>query len=181
MNALSRHRLLLYVMIGVLGLLFMDRLVLTPLWSLWSERQTRIGDLQAAVEEAQALCDREEGIRRRWQSMLDGSLPSSESEGESLVLRSVNEWAGAHGVQITTVKPRWSTDDEDATVLECRATALGSLRALGSFLHALETSPLALRVEEVALIPRDDRGSVLSLELRFTGVVLTKPEEEQGP
>ncbi|MCC6486836.1 MAG: hypothetical protein IT364_04990 [Candidatus Hydrogenedentes bacterium] len=180
MKNLGHHRLLVFAAIGMASLLFADRLVLSPLWSLWSERQTRIADLQTAVEQDQALCEREDGIRKRWQSMLEGSLPASESEAESLVLRSVNEWAGMHGVQVTTVKPRWSVEEKESALLECRATALGSLRALSGFLHALETSPLALRVEEVALVPRDDRGSLLSLELRFTGLVLAKPEEGAG-
>jgi hypothetical protein len=152
-------------------LYFADRLALTPLANMWTARGVRIAELRKDIAEARSLLDRAEALERRWDQMLGASFPADEAEAEGLVLGSVNAWAAGAGLQISALRPRWS-GESGVRVLECRATGFGTMRQVAGFIHAIETSPLALKIEETGLTSGDASGSRINMDLRFTGLVL---------
>jgi len=172
MTQQQRTNILFVAAICMLVLLFGDRLVITPAFNRWNDRESRINDLRQSVDQDQSLVDRSQGINRRWNEMLSRSLPRNEAEAEGTVLRSMNQWAKDSGVEVTTFKPKWTHDKNTAAKLDCQATASGSLKSLAHFLYALETSDLPLRTEEAIFSPQDDKAAKINLELHFTGLVL---------
>ena len=175
MNQAQRRRWLSIAAVAIVGLYFADRLLFTPLTSMWTARSEQIAELRKSVEAARTLIDRSEALEHRWEQMIEASLPADEGEAESLVLGSVSTWAAEAGVQVTALRPRW-TDETGVRTLECRATGFGTMRQLARFLYAIETSPLALKVEETTLAAADDTGSRLSIDVRFTGLVLAEKQ-----
>lgn len=173
MNQAQRRKWLTVAAVGLVGLYFADRLLITPLTDMALGRSARIAELRETVDEARTLVDRADALERRWARMLESSLPTDEAEAEGLVLGSVSAWAAEAGLQVTALRPRW-TEEADVRTLECRATGFGTMRQTASFLHAIETSPLALKIEEMTLAAADDAGGRLSLDIRFTGLVLTE-------
>jgi hypothetical protein len=172
----TRHGWLPIAAAIVVGLFIADRFVLTPLYRTWSSRSDEIAELRASLNEAQSLLEREEAIKEQWADMNARSLPKSTGDTESLVLRSVSEWASEAGVALSGMKPRWS-DDKESILLECRASGSGSLRSIIQFVYSIETSPLALRVDELTLASTDERGARLNLDLRLTGLVLREDRQ----
>ncbi|MBM3335086.1 hypothetical protein FJY63_10540 [Candidatus Sumerlaeota bacterium] len=151
-----------------------DRFVASPLASLWKERTKRIAELGQQLSTGSALVEREEAIRNRWDTMKEQALPKDTSVAEKQVLQAMNEWIGTSRLAVSSVRPRWIEEKgQTHKTIECRVVAEGELASVARFMYELERDPMALRLEEVEITSREDRGQKLSLSLRFTGLVLT--------
>jgi hypothetical protein len=174
-DAERRKRLLIIAAVACVAALLGDRLILSPLGSLWQSRRARIAQLAASVSKGQSLIENQQRLRQRWNSMQSESLPSEEQAAENLVLKSMARWVGESRLEVTSLKPRWTRSEKEGfTSLEFRANAKGSIGAISRFLYELETDPLALKVEEIEIAARDNAGEDLSLSLRFSGVALER-------
>ena len=176
MNSERRQRLLVIAALVCVGVLACDKLVVPPLYNLWSARAGRITELKELIEKGEVLADREGSVTRKWEAMNESGLPDGAAEAENLVLNSVNDWARDSRLSVMSLKPRWTQDKGDYRKLEVRAVAQGGLASVVRFLYALETAPLALRVDDLELTSRDDRGGSLTVDLRFSGLVLAEEE-----
>jgi len=173
----QRERLLLITALICVGLVICDRLILRPYTAAWKARSEKIQQLKTQIQQGELLLRREAGLRRLWNQMLQSSLPTDRSEAGNQLLQAVATWARKSRIIFTSLTPQWKEGDtQDYVLLECRATAVGSLDALARFLYYLETDPLPVRIEEVQISAEDDRGQKLRMTLRFTGLQLKPPE-----
>lgn len=174
----SRERLLVLVAVLCVGGFLADKVLITPLFSMWKERSKRITELKQDLKNGKDLVDREEGMKKRWRNMLDSSLPNDTAEAEEQVLGAMSRWTQESRISVNSLKPRWIEDDDEMfKKIECRVTAEGGIMGFARFLYELERDPLALRVEEIELTSSEDDGRALVLGVRFTGLILM---EEQG-
>jgi hypothetical protein len=78
---------------------------------------------------------------------------------------------------VASIKPQWKRGQTSQySLLECRVDVTGSLPALVRFLHEVEKSPLALRIDSLELNARDESGGKLSLGLLVSGLRLVPLE-----
>jgi hypothetical protein len=171
LNVKSREKWLAIGAAAIVGLLALDRLVLTPMGAVWKDRSTRITHLSREVNNGQLLLQREGGMRARWAEMRRNALSPKQTEAENEVLKAVDRWVQASRISFTSIRPQWRQHDDYVT-LDCRADAFGDINAVARFLYELEKDPLAIKVEEVEITARDNAGRQLSLALRFSGLVL---------
>lgn len=176
MDARKRQRLLTVLALVCFGALAGDKLVFSPLLKLYKKRSERIADLEQKLTEGRALVDREEMMKARWEDMKQESLPTAQSVAENEVLQSMSRWSRDSRLGIDSRKPRWVEDEEDHKKLEFRVTAQGSMASVARFLYEIDRDPLALSVEDVDIVARDDGGRNLTLSVRFTGLLLTGEE-----
>jgi hypothetical protein len=94
------------------------------------------------------------------------------SLAEDQVLKSVGRWARDSRLSVTSLKPRWLRDEDDFRKLEFRAAAEGNMESIARFVYELERDPLPLKIEDIEIAARDERGDRLSLGVRFSGLVL---------
>ena len=104
--------------------------------------------------------------------MRTNTLPSNLSVAESKVLKAFDRWSQESRISISSKKLEWKRAGDDYMTLECRADALGSMSALTRFLYEVEKDPLALRIETVDIMSRDNNGQQLSLALQLSGLLL---------
>jgi hypothetical protein len=159
-----------------LALLLGDRLVLSPLTRNWRERGGRIVQLRKDISQGSLLLDREEILRRRWDSMRTNTLPDNVSAAENEVLQAFEHWSQVSRISIASIRPQWKRAGEDYMTLECRADAFGNIEALSRFLYNVERDPLALKVDSVEISSRDNEGRQLSLGLQVSGLLLNPQE-----
>jgi len=181
-----RERILAAATLLALGVFLGDRFVLSPALAMWKDRRTRIADLTKSLGEAALVTGREEELKKRWAEMERRALPSDPTAAESAVMAAVVRWARSSGLTVTAIKPRWSepgparrgarTSNVPEPRVEFRLSGKGSLAEIARFLQSLERDPLALRLEDVDIVSRDDRGRELTLGARFTGIALTGDE-----
>lgn len=170
----NRERLLVGLALLCIGALAVDHFVLSPIVAGWKARSARIAKLQQDLEKGELLLSREAALDERWREMLGRSLPASGAAAENQMLSSLGRWASSTDLDISDLRPRWINEKDQPPRLEIRLSANGSLDALRGFLYEVEATPLALRVEQVAVRARDDNGRDLGLETRISGLVLTE-------
>jgi len=173
MDLKKRERVLLFAAVICLGGWTGDRVVLSPLVKLWKQRSQKITEIKRSLNKGRALIARESDLREQWQEMKRHSLPAEVSVAENQVLQSLSRWSQESRLGVTSLKPRWTQEGQDHMKMECRAATQGRIEAVARFLYDLERDPLALRVEQIEMAARDDNGRDLTLDVRFTGLLLT--------
>jgi hypothetical protein len=166
----GRERLLLGGAMACLVLFGFDRLALTPFLVAWRGRADEIQRLRLAVVQGAAIIAQES----RWLRWRDETnrrlLPASPGAAESALLSQVDAWARGSGLTVNSLRPRWKVGARRARLLELQVAGTGSPGAVSGFLYQLETSPVALAVEQLQLVPRNPDGNELALELRVSGL-----------
>lgn len=176
LNLKNRQQLLVIVAGVAVALLLADKLVFTPLIKGWKERSERIAELKKQVAQGEVLIQRGEQIRNRWDGMRTNTLPDDVSLAENELLKAFERWSQDSRISVSSIKPQWRRTSEDYMTLECRADAFGSMQALAHFLYEVDKDPLALRVESVEIMSRDENGQQLGLGLQVSGLLLNPQE-----
>jgi len=173
----NRQQLLIIAALSVIGLFAADQFVIEPLIKLWKARETRIAELGQSVVAGQQLQSRQHNIRGYWRDISERTLTNNPSAAEHRVFEAIDHWAQSSGATIASINPQWRHDSEDCMTYECRVDATGDLRALTQFVYNLEKEPLALRLQLVDLGVRDKEGQQLSVNLQFSGLILTPQKQ----
>jgi hypothetical protein len=177
MKIKNRQQLLAIFAISGIALLAADRVVISPLTGSWKARGDRIVELRKKISQGTVLVDREQTIRKRWESMRTNTLPTDISAAENQMWRAFDRWSQDSRISIASIKPSWKRGTENYMTLECRADAFGSMSAITRFLYEVEKDSLALKVEAIELTTRDNSGQQLSLGLQISGLLLNPPEQ----
>ena len=166
----KREKLIVYVAGGVIGLLLLDRVVVTPLWDAYTLSQDRIRNAERALADADQLGRNSLNARRNWQRIAGSTVHNNASEAESQLLNGVRVWAQQAGVNLTSLKPERTDSEEGFERLVVRAVATGRMENLGRFLYAAETSSIPVRVADAVLASRRDGEDDLSLQVGFATI-----------
>ncbi len=177
MKIKNRQQWLMFAAVAVVAFFAADKLILTPLGNLWTERSKDIADLRKKVENGARLEQREQNLRSRWEQMRTNTLPNNASLAEQQVLRAFDRWSQDSRISITSISPQWKHDADEYMTLQCRVEAAGTLNTLSRFLYDVEKDPMALKLEIVELSARDTEGQQLGLGLQVSGLVLTSQEK----
>ncbi|MEY3607475.1 MAG: Pilus assembly protein PilO, partial [Verrucomicrobiota bacterium] len=173
----DRQRWLLILTGVAVGLLVLDSLVLSPLTRAWQARSAEIARLGKLVADGESIVARGERTRGLWQEMQGQALPADPAKAEQDLLTAFDRWGRAGGVEVASIKPQWKRGQTSQySLLECRVDVTGPLPAMVRFLHEVEKSPLALRIDSLELNSRDDTGGKLSLGLLVSGLRLVPLE-----
>jgi len=168
---------ILGIVAGLALLLFVgDKMVFTPLVKSWKARSERIAGLKQSIAQGALLLEREQTIRRRWDSMRTNTLPEEVSAAENEVLQAFERWSQDSHISISGIKPQWKQAGDDYVTLECHADAFGTMEALTRFLYQVEKDPLALKLESVEITAKDNDGQQLALGLQVSGLRLSAQE-----
>lgn len=178
MKRFSRQTLLKVAAAAVVGLLLLDRLVISPATEAWREQSVRMQELRELVRQGRQLAERSDSIRNRWTRIRGADLSGDLSRAGEEALQAVSRWANASGVRFSSLVPQWREHEEGFQTFEIRATATGSQAALGRLLYEIETDSLPVRLEECQIITQDERGNRLLANLRFSFVRLNLGPEE---
>ncbi|HTR40688.1 MAG TPA: type 4a pilus biogenesis protein PilO [Pseudomonadales bacterium] len=176
MKIQNREQLLMVVVLGLVALWAGNLLVFGPMAKWWHTRQDAIKQLRQEVSQGKSLIRRESYILSEWSNMRTNSLPNDSSLAEQQVLRSLNNWVGDSGVNVSSVTPQWQMDQDDYSTLDCRVEATGDLGTLSRFLYEIESNPMALQLASIELTANDERGQQLTLGLEISGLALISPK-----
>ncbi len=173
----NRQKFLMIAAGAGLLLLVAESAIFGPLTAAWTSRSAEIARLQKNVTEGRGIVERADRTRRLWAEMQAQALPKDAAKSEQDLVSAFDRWGRAANVELASIKPQWKRGSNPRySLLECRVDATGSLATLARFLHEVERSPLALRVEAVELTARDESGARLSLGLLVSGLRLSPLE-----
>lgn len=179
LDANNRQRLLLVLAAAAVLLLVGDSLILAPLMKSWQVRSAEIAKLKKDVARGCTMIESGPRNQKRWTEMQGQALPKDPAQAEQDLISAFDRWGRSSNIELGSIKPQWKRGSNDRhSLLECRVDATGSLPTLARFLHEVEKSPLALRVEAVELTTRDNLGQKLTLGLMVSGLRLTPLEKK---
>lgn len=171
MGSKTRERMLLIAVAICLGVLGLDRWVITPLSDLWTERSKKIEELKQSVSKGNQLIAMEKSWNSRWREMQEQGRTKDLAATENELMRAVNNWAAASRLTVTSIKPRW-IEEEKCRKLEVRASTTGTMDTIARFLYELECDTQPLKVEDLDISAPNDKNLTLNCEVRFTRLVL---------
>ena len=175
MNPNQRQQLLALTAMICVGALIGDKLVLTPLMSMWEERSVRILELEDSLNKGQVLVTREDAMTARLAEMKAEALPANSAAAEKLVLDAMDRWARASRISLTSQIPQWREyQDEGYRTLEYRIVGVGDLESVSRFLYELERDPLALKIEDITMTARDETGEKITLGVVYSGLLFVE-------
>lgn len=164
---LPRERLLLVGALACMLLLGLDRLALTPFLRAWRSRADEILRLRAEIDRATALMEQESRWLRWRDDAANRLLPGAPGDAENQLIGRVDGWARSAGLAVSSLRPRWTEGPDRAQRLELQVAGSGSLQAVSTFLYQVETSSVAVALEQMELVPRNNEGTDIVLDVRL--------------
>lgn len=168
----NRQQLLIVATIAIAALFIGDKAIITPLTGWWQSRAKEITDLHKKINEGKSYERRAASLRGSWEEMRKNALPNNSSAAPEMVNSAMQDWAQDSNASLNATTPQWK-DFENYKTLVYRVDISGSMWNLSRFLHDIENSPLALKIESLDLNSRDNSGQTLTLSLNVSGLVLT--------
>jgi len=175
MTGNQREKFLKFGAIAIVGLLLLDRIVISPALASWSQQSDRIHALQQKVGRGRQLIERQDAIRSRWAGMMHANLPTEVSAAEKEAFQAISRWANDSGISFASLIPQWDKDHEGYQTYECRATANGTQAQFARFIYDLESDHIPVNLEEFEITTRDEHGTQLTMTARFTFLRLDVP------
>jgi hypothetical protein len=175
MQIKNRQQLFGIIAIGLLALWALDKIMITPLRTTWSERAKKIKSLEAKLADDKSLLNNSALLKGQWEDMKTNAFPRSTSAAHETLYSAFERWSTASKVNITNIKPA-TKESDDYNTIECSADATGTMTSIAQFLHEIEKDKLAIRIESLDLASHDPNGYQITLSLRFSG--LLSPKEQ---
>jgi Tfp pilus assembly protein PilO len=170
----NRQQFLVVLTVAAAALYIGVNYILTPLGDWWSARSKQITTLRNQVKDGTYLIGHEASIRGHWSDMLSNSLPSDTSLAEQQVLRSIDDWSGSTGVEVTSLMPQWKADSTNYLTLTCHVETSGDIASLTRFIFDLEKGPMPLRLDSMELGVHDTSGQQMTLSMDVNGLALVQ-------
>ncbi|HWC59464.1 MAG TPA: hypothetical protein VHC44_07195 [Verrucomicrobiae bacterium] len=180
MQIKNRQQFLTILTLTAVGLLAVDRIISPPLTKLWKDRQAQIAKLKKDVNEGNLLHRRKDLLHKRWADIQAAALPNDPTAAEQQLFNGLNRWAQFSGITIMNIAPSWKQANDPAyRTLECQVDAAGGLVPLSQFLYAMETDPMALKMQSIEMTSKDANGTVINMGVRMSALVLTGAETKK--
>jgi len=175
----KRERYAVIGVIIVIGVLALDRLVLTPMLDRRKELQDQTLAASADHDRAEGLLKNRPQLSKRWNGMLTGGLKSDASSAVSQVLHRVELWASESGLAFAGLKPERTEKYQQFQIMTFRANGTGNLSAIGKFLWHFETADIPIRVTDLQLTSRKEGTDDLSIQFGISTIYLP-PETDKS-
>ena len=184
----KREYVLMVAVVISVGAFITDRYIVPP----FIERAKRIENLEKTIGAGKQLLARETALRNRWTAMRAWSIDNfsgapgdngaddtggAAALAESNVFLALDRWSRESQLALTSLRPRWTDNEDDHQRLEFSAGAEGNLAAVAGFLYQLEQEEMAIHLEKVELASRDSRGQTLAMNVDFSGLVFKEDKK----
>jgi Tfp pilus assembly protein PilO len=174
---LSKRERIVALLAGlVVGVLVLDRFILTPTLNQLERTENQKQELLAQINEAQSLFERKGMLERKWKKMLSDGL-RNDAEAESRVARALNEWSGDTRLTLTSIKPERVAGDKGLKEMTFAVAGKGQLDAVARFLHKVETAELPIKVKDMQLGSSSESGDSMSLQLHLSSLYLSAEQQ----
>ena len=188
-----REQIIGLVTAGVLGLLALDHVALSPLLERRASAESNLRAAEADAMRADQLLQNAPRMLTRWKGMKDAGLKSDATESKSQALRKLLEWERESGITFTSLQPdrgdigaTASRKNKDFQQITLRASGTGSMRQVSRFLWQVQTSEIPMRITDLQIDARKPGSDDLMITLAVSTLALApapeaKPAVATGP
>ena len=177
----KRERYIGIATIAVVGILALDRLVVTPLIDRKADLDSKLSSARDDMDAATRLMSTSRRLARDWRDMTGSAanggtkLKVTESDAESQILNSIGEWAQRSGFNVQTTKRERTEKEKDFVKLTYRVTATATMRQVGEFLWLMQTASVPVRITDIQMNSRKDGTDDLAVQLGIATIYRPPP------
>ena len=158
----QREKYILYLSIVVLGFVFIDRIIFSPIMKVLNnlDKQTLVqeGELEKSVR----ILNNEDSITAEYNKNVQSLKKSSSNDEEIAALSSeIEELARKTSVLIKNIKPLSVEEMGLYTKYKIDVEAETEMSYLMDFIYQLEKSPQLVKVDKISLSPQKKNSPVL--------------------
>jgi hypothetical protein len=179
----KRERFVGLVSAGVLALLALDRVAISPLW----DRSKAVGDellvARADISCAEQLVGNAPRMNQRWNEMVKAGLKSEVTDSESQTLRALEKWSREAGLSRVSFQPgrlELVPKQKEFRQLTMRLSGSGSMRDVSHFLWQLQTTTLPIRVTDLQIKSHKDGTDDLALTVAVSTLILPPAQQAKA-
>jgi hypothetical protein len=174
----KRERMVGLIAGGVLGVLALDQLLVSPLLARKADADQRLTAALDDQKRATQVFQRDLARRREWKEIAGESLKVDAPAAESQLLNRVRDWAQEAGLGLTSLKPERNDREQGYQKLTIRATGTGTMRQTSRFLQSVQNADIPIRVNELQLTARREGTDDLNVSIAVATIYL--PPEAPG-
>jgi hypothetical protein len=187
----KRERLIVIVTGAAVGIFGFDRFLISPLMARQAALSSEIDTATVALEKDRALVNKKPALDRKWTQLISGGLKRDQSEAQSQVLNSLNEWANEAGLDAVTIgggssaqvpsKPGKPNEKEKAFLrMTCRASGKGGMAQIGRFIWRIQTAAIPLRITDLAISTNREATDDLQVNIGLSTIFLSPDALKPG-
>jgi hypothetical protein len=179
----KRERYIGIATIVVVGILALDRIVVTPLLDSKTRLDADLVSARDDMDAANRLMTTSRRMDRDWRAMIGPRgerLKDNEAAAESQILNAIGEWAQSSGLSVSAVKRERAEKEKDFVRISYRATATGTMRQVGEFLWKIQTATVPVRIADIQVNSRKDGTDDLSVQIGIATIYLPPPDTNSG-
>jgi hypothetical protein len=179
----KRERYIGIATVVVVGILVLDRLIVTPLLDSKVDLDAQLVKARDDRDAANRLLSTSRRMDRDWRAMAGTRgerLKDNEAAAESQVLNSIGAWSQSSGLSVSAVKRVRTEKEKDFIKIAYRATATGTMRQVGEFLWKIQTSDIPVRITDIQMNSRKDGTDDLSVQIGIATIYLPPPDTNSG-
>lgn len=179
MSLNRRERTIGWIVGLFVGLLLLDRVVITPGLARWDEVEKRIANADRRLAEAQRVIARERAAQARWKALED-RLHRESIEGVLYFVDHLLTLASRAGTYFQKTEPlRVDTrGDYKENTYDVRMQC--GIRNLSRFAYEIDTSTELLKVRQIHVLSRPG-GNVLDVDLQISTLELAQAPAGKKP
>jgi hypothetical protein len=181
----KREKVVFIVTVGLLALLALDRLAISPLLAAMEATQQTRDRLAVDKSNAQTLLSQGRQLAPRWQAMTRAGLKQDRGEAENQVQHVILDWVhetapGQGPAKLTRLSTNSLPEKTRLPEIAFQVDGTGSLWAVTRLLWHLETADIPIRATEVQISAKEG-GSDLIFHLGISTVYAPPPPPSSQP
>ncbi|MCC6239293.1 MAG: type 4a pilus biogenesis protein PilO [Phycisphaerales bacterium] len=168
----SREKRIGLIAAIALGLLALDRVLLSPLLTRWSEAGATLKAARSELDAARQTLTNDQHAQGVWDQMKGDTLKNNASDSESQLLNATRNWADVSRLSLQSLKPERSEKERGFQKITVRAAAVGTMQQVARFLSQVQSASIPVRISDVQITSRKENTDDLSVVIGLSTILL---------
>lgn len=153
-----------------IGALALNQIFIDPLLARADEANARAQIAQDELDAADSIAQNRLRAKRNWKEMSGGTVPSDYQSAEGQLVNLIPAWASRAGMNLTSITPERSENEEGFGKITLRAAGTGDLESVGRFLYEVQIADVPVRVSDVSITARSEGEDDLAIQLGISTI-----------
>ncbi len=156
----------------VLGILFLDQVVVGPGLARWEELGTQIAQADRDLDQARKIVTREKEIQTRWEALKGRMKPVKENFDNALFfVDHLWQLAATAGTSFSKTEERKRVDPRgEFNEISFDVRLQCNIQSLCRFIYELDASPELLKVRRIQITARPTRTTALDVDVQLSTI-----------
>lgn len=171
----TRERVAFYVTVLIVGLMLLDRLLLSPIFAKMEELDKKVEFQEDLIRTSLMISMQEKKIRDESELYTPYlSEPASEEQENTTFLKEIENFADEAVVYLVNIKPSGKKEMGTSTQYFLKLDFEAQMEQVFKFFHNIEHSDKLFKIESYQLAPKTEGSSIVTCSLSISKVIIPK-------